>query len=72
MFLHNHLSNNFCCACIHDREPLYYTEQCSHRGSVAVDEDKHYITLVYCDTFYELVSLQLLVFVMMFSVEIIT
>ena len=30
-------------------------EQCSHRGSVAVDEGTHYITLVYCDPFYELV-----------------
>ena len=23
MFLYNHLSNNYCCACIHAREPLY-------------------------------------------------
>ena len=23
MFLHYHLSNIFCCACIHAREPLY-------------------------------------------------
>ena len=30
-------------------------EQCSHCGSVTVDEDTHFITLVYCDPFYELV-----------------
>ena len=29
-FLHNHLSNRFCYACIHARESLL--EQCSHRG----------------------------------------
>ena len=34
-------------------------EQCSQRGSIAVDESKHYITLVYCDPFYGLVSIQL-------------
>ena len=31
------------------------TRTVSHRGSVAVDEGTHYITLVYCDPFYELV-----------------
>ena len=24
MFLHNHLSDNFCCACIHAGEPLFW------------------------------------------------
>ena len=48
MFLHNHLINIFCWACIHARDSLYW-------GSVAVDEDTLYITLIYCDPFYELV-----------------
>ena len=29
-------------------------EQCSYRRLVAVDEGTHFITLVYCDPFYEL------------------
>ena len=57
---------------MHSRLRATVLEQCSHRRSVAVNEGKHYITLVYCDPFYELVSLQLLIFMMMFSVAIIT
>ena len=39
----------------------------SHRGPVAVDEGTHYINFVYWAS-----SLQLLIFMMMFSVTIIT
>ena len=44
-------------------------KQCSHRRSVAVDEGTHYITLVYCDPAS---SLQVFIFMMMFSFAIIT
>ena len=56
MFLHNHLSNNFCCACIHAREPRTVLEQCSDCGSVAVDEGTHYITLVYREPFFTAIN----------------
>ena len=53
MFLHNHLSNNLAAHAF--MLESHCTRTVQSLGSVAVDESTHYITLVYCDPFYELV-----------------